>query len=534
MLAKWFFNVRWSWWRLVFAAIVTVGLYSTYIRFTRGLGASTALRDTFPWGLWIGFDVLCGVALAAGGFTVSATVYVFHLDRFKPVVRPTILTAFLGYLLAILGLAYDLGHPYRIWHALIMWNPRSVMFEVAWCVMLYTTVLALEFSPILFERLRWERATRVAHGLTVPLVMLGVVLSMLHQSSLGSLFLILPSKHHPLWYSPWLPFFFFVSAVGLGCAMTIFESFLSFRVFGKRLEMHLLSDLGKALAVVLGFYLTLKIVDLSNRGALPKAFESSYEGRMFLVEMLLGVVTPLALLLITRVRSDQLGLFVAAGMTVLGTVMNRLNVATTGLESQAGAYFPAWTEVAVTAFIIALGFAGFGLAVRHLPVFPSAELAPSREMPAAHLPFVAAARQPFNLSKALAIGAAVLATLAAGGLAFSGIRTLQNRSDSPPKAKPMAQEMLPLEIRFAPGPKSPGTVAFAHTSHVDLEKPDCAVCHAGEFDLRNRLSQSSSAGARLHDVRLCGSCHDGERSFSVKEDCEICHGVEAPARGPGA
>ena len=128
---------------------------------------------------------------------------------------------------------FDLGQPWRIWHAIIMWNPHSVMFEVAWCVMLYTTVLALEFSPMLFERIGWKIAYHTVHRLTVPLVILGVLLSMLHQSSLGSLFLILPGKLYPLWYSPWLPIFFFISAVALGCAMTIFESFLSYRALRK-------------------------------------------------------------------------------------------------------------------------------------------------------------------------------------------------------------------------------------------------------------------------------------------------------------
>ena len=216
---------RITFWRSVLLIVLVSGLYSTYLRFTAGLGASTALSDGFPWGLWIGFDVLCGVALAAGGFTISAVVYVFNIKRFKPIIRPAILTAFSGYLLVIVALLFDLGRPYRIWHPLVMWNPRSVMFEVAWCVTLYTIVLALEFSPILFQRLRLEKPLRIIQSITIPLVMLGVILSTLHQSSLGSLYLIVPHKLHPLWYSPLLPLFFFVSAIGLGCAMTIIVFF---------------------------------------------------------------------------------------------------------------------------------------------------------------------------------------------------------------------------------------------------------------------------------------------------------------------
>src|SRR5690349_2698329 len=166
-----------TFWRGVLVAVLGAGLYSAFLRFTSGLGASTALSDSFPWGLWIGFDVLCGVALAAGGFTISAVVYVFNIDRFKPIIRPAILTAFSGYLLVIVALLFDLGRPYRIWHPLVMWNPRSVMFEVAWCVTLYTIVLALEFSPILLQRLGLKKPLRIIRSTMIPLVMVGVILS---------------------------------------------------------------------------------------------------------------------------------------------------------------------------------------------------------------------------------------------------------------------------------------------------------------------------------------------------------------------
>src|SRR5690242_88900 len=171
-----------TFWRAVLAVILAAGFYSTLLRFAKGLGASTALSDQFPWGLWIGFDVLCGVGLAAGGFTLAAIVYVFHLERFHPILRPSILTAFLGYALVAVALLFDLGRPYRIWHPLVMWNPHSVMFEVAWCVTLYTIVLALEFSPILLQRLGLKKPLRIIRSTMIPLVMVGVILSTLHQS----------------------------------------------------------------------------------------------------------------------------------------------------------------------------------------------------------------------------------------------------------------------------------------------------------------------------------------------------------------
>ncbi|HEY7514295.1 MAG TPA: NrfD/PsrC family molybdoenzyme membrane anchor subunit, partial [Vicinamibacteria bacterium] len=196
-------------WGGVLYLLLALGAAVVAVRFTRGLGAVTNLSDRFPWGLWVGFDVLCGVGLAAGGFAITTAVYVFNLKRYKPIVRPTVLTAFLGYLLVVTALLFDLGRPWNIWHPLVMWNPRSVMFEVSWCVMLYLTVLALEFSGMVFERMGWTRALVAQQAATLPLVVAGAVLSTLHQSSLGSFYLIMPSKLHPLWYTPWLPMLFF-------------------------------------------------------------------------------------------------------------------------------------------------------------------------------------------------------------------------------------------------------------------------------------------------------------------------------------
>jgi Ni/Fe-hydrogenase subunit HybB-like protein len=361
-----------TFWRVVLAVMLATGFYSALLRFTQGLGAATALTDRFPWGLWIGFDVLCGVGLAAGGFTLAAIVYIFHLERFQPIVRPTILTAFLGYALVAVALLFDLGRPYRIWHLMVMWNPRSVMFEVAWCVMLYLTVLALEFSPVVFERFRWQRPLRIVKALTVPLVIAGVLLSTLHQSSLGGLYLIVPSKLHPYWYSPLLPVFFFVSAIGVGLAMVIFESNLSARAFSREIEMPLLVDLGKGMVVVLAFYGLMRFQDLASHGTLRYLREPSTETVLFALETLLGVVIPLAFLAFRRVRESREGLFAAAVLVISGFLLNRLNVSITGLEASSGThYFPKWTEVSVTLSLVGIGFLFFALAVRYFGVFES-------------------------------------------------------------------------------------------------------------------------------------------------------------------
>lgn len=361
-------------WRGIFYIIVATGLVLTWIRFSQGLGSVTNLSDTYPWGLWVGFDVLCGVGLAAGGFTIAAVVHIFNLRRFEPILRPTILTAFLGYILVVVGLLIDLGRPWNLWHPLIMWNPRSVLFEVAWCVMLYTTVLALEFSEVVFHRFGWKRALRMQRLFLIPLVVLGVILSTLHQSSLGALYLIVPKKLHAIWYTPNLPWIFYISSICVGLAMVIVESQLSARAFRRRLEMPLLLEIGRILVAALAAYGVFRVFDLWNRGALRAAFDLSYESRMFQLEFLLGLVLPFVLLAVPRVRMNPKGLYLASLFVVLGFIANRLNVTITGFEAaQGGRYVPAWSELMITLMIVAIGIAAFGLAVRYLKVFPEEE-----------------------------------------------------------------------------------------------------------------------------------------------------------------
>jgi Ni/Fe-hydrogenase subunit HybB-like protein len=363
---------RFGFWTGVFFVILMLFLYVSFLRFSRGLGATTNLSDRFPWGLWIGFDILCGVGLAAGAFTIMATVHLFNIHRFEPIVRPTVLTGFLGYVFVCLALLYDLGQPWRIWHAMVFWNPHSVMFEVAWCVMLYTTVLSMEFLPIVFERFKLEAPRRLLHSINTPLVIVGVLLSTLHQSSLGSLYLVLPEKMYPLWYSPLLPLLFYISAIGAGLGMIIVESHLSGRAFGRELEMDMLEPLGRVMVVMLSLFGVLRLELLANNHALHLAFEPTYEAHMFQLEFGLGVILPIALLVWRRVRSSPRGLVCGATFAVLGFIMHRLNVCVTGFERSSGTHYrPSWMEVVVSVGLVAIGFAAFALAARYLPIFPA-------------------------------------------------------------------------------------------------------------------------------------------------------------------
>ncbi|MCX7014952.1 MAG: polysulfide reductase NrfD, partial [Candidatus Sumerlaeota bacterium] len=288
---------------LIFGVFAVV----TVFRFLHGLGAVTALTDSTPWGFWIAFDVMAGVALAAGGFVMAAVVYIFGREAYRPFARPAILTAFLGYSAVAVALLYDLGLPWNIWHPIIFPQPHSVLFEVAMCVMLYLTVLGLEFAPVALEhpifRHGFFRAIhKTLKSLTIVLVIAGIVLSTLHQSSLGSLFLIQPFRTHALWYSPIIYVLFLLSAIALGLMMATLESLVSSWLFNHEARVELLSRLGAAAAIVLAIYLAVRLGDLASRGVLGQAFNGSWQSNLFLFEILLSAIVPAILMTVPRAR----------------------------------------------------------------------------------------------------------------------------------------------------------------------------------------------------------------------------------------
>lgn len=528
-----------TFWRVVFVVIMLAGALAAYVRFVRGLGASTNLSDAFPWGLWIGFDVLVGVGLAAGGFVISSVVHVFNIKRYEKVSRPAVLTAFLGYLLVSVALLFDVGQPWHIWHPLVMWNPRSVMFEVAWCVILYTAVLAIEFSPMVLERFGLDRPLHIVRALYVPFVIAGALLSMMHQSSLGTLFVIMPGKLHGLWYTPWLPVFFFISAVAAGLGMTIIESYLSGRAFGHRLDDSLLRGLARVAVVLLSVYVVWKIEDLAGQGNLGLVFTITPESVMFWGEMSLGVLLPIVIFAVPRLRQNRHSLFLGAVLLVMGFVVNRLNVSITGMPGGAS-YFPSWMEVAITCALVAVGFSAFAWAAKNLVVFGSHDRREAAEMLAA-----AAKPAPAGPHFATINGAGLLALW--GLLAIGFVLTaLARPSGAAPQAKDGRQEIptapgkslavdkmpstmtLATEFTFPKGKASPGEVTFSHETHVGrIDKPEsmCAVCHNERgFSLQQKGNPVTGVVtmSRMKEGSLCGTCHNGKEATALSE-CSICH-----------
>ncbi len=366
---------RISFWRTVVALIFAAGAYSMYARFALGFKVATNLTDPQPWGLWVGLGTLCGVGLSAGGFAIAASVYLLGLDRYRPILRTAVLISFLGYCTVCIGMLYELGIPWRIWHPIVMWNRHSVLFEVSWCVMLYTTVLALEFSPALIEKLPWakprELYLRWHHSILIALVLAGTLLSSMHQSFLGGLYLITKGRLDPLWYTPYLTTMFYLSAIPAGLAVTIMAIYLCVRSLNVRVDMGILSDVSRVIGPLLIMWGIFRFVDIITRDATPYLWMWREETGLFWLEIALLVVIPLILLNRPGVRENPQYLYGTCAIVVMGFITNRLNVSITALQASSGVYYvPKWTEFAATLATIAAAVVAFHYAVVYLDILP--------------------------------------------------------------------------------------------------------------------------------------------------------------------
>ena len=350
----------------ILMGLAALGAFEALFRFVDGFSKISNLSDSRPWGIWISFDLLVGVPISAGAFILAATVHIFHMDKYRPILRPTLLTGFLGYFMVILALLVDLGQPQRIWHIIIYQNLQSPLFLVGMCEMIYLIVLLLEFSPPVLEKLGWTTLLQYLRKISIPVVILGVTLSTMHQSSLGSLFLIVPFKMHPLWYTPLLPLIFLVSAISVGFGMVLFECAVSHQVFGGNVRKDIFEGLAKGMLISLGILLLIKLGDLIAAGELGRVIEGSFQSAMYLLENFVGIILPIAILLIPKLRKDIAWIFRAALLTVIGLVIARLNI---GLVSMAGVpYVPHILELAVTVGLFSAGILAFGYAMKNLPL----------------------------------------------------------------------------------------------------------------------------------------------------------------------
>ena len=355
------------------ALVAVAGLCFLAVRFFFGLGAVTHLNQFFPWGIWIGLDVAAGVALAAGGFTTAALGHIWHRDKYEVLIRPALLTAMLGYTFVALSVVTDIGRWYYVWHPLIVWNGNSALFEVGICVMVYMSVLYIEFLPMVTERFigrvnlpgilsvfnkiidkLLRVLDRTLNKFMFVFIIAGVVLSCLHQSSLGTLMIIAGPKMHPLWQTPVLPLLFLLSAFSVGFPMVIMESISASRSFGLKPEKEVLSSLARFIGPLLGVYLAFKIGDMVIRETFVYLTQINVVSVMFSIEVVVGVIIPLRLFLHPSIRQSTTGLYIASLLVIFGVLLNRFNnyIIAYNPPYTETSYFPAIGEISVT-----LGFA---------------------------------------------------------------------------------------------------------------------------------------------------------------------------------
>jgi Ni/Fe-hydrogenase subunit HybB-like protein len=355
----------------ILTGLTLLGVGTGIYRLLVGLGRSTNLTDIYPWGLWIGFDFSL-IAFSGGAFTLCAIIIILNQKRCRPIERMVVLTGWLGYVSVLVVLLVDLGRPDRFYHFLIYPNIHSPLFEISWCVLLYSVVLTLEFAPAFFEGLRKPRIAKKFHSFIVPIAIAGVTLSTLHQSTLGTLYLAMPSRLDTLWHSAMLPLFFLISSIGMGLSTVMLVTLLGYKAFRRVIPAHIMAVLGnmaKASVWVWGLYLLLKLLDLITTGEVGRALSLNTQSLWFLAELLIGVVVPIVLFSRRQVRQSQIGLGATAVLVTLGTALNRFNATLTGQAVVEGAsYTPHWIELAIQFGIVAAAILVWYLAATFLPI----------------------------------------------------------------------------------------------------------------------------------------------------------------------
>ena len=502
---------------MVMLGLMVVGAAFAAGRFLFGIGTVSNLSNQFPWGLWVAVDVASGVALAAGGFTTGAIAYVFNRDQFHAVIRPALLTAMLGYTFVVLGLMVDIGRYWNITSPIFNHNGNSVLFEVAMCVMIYLHVLYIEFIPVVAERFKGrvnlpgplaglnamvEKLLDVADRILAKVMFIfiigGIVLSCLHQSSLGSLMMIAPYKIHPLWYTPILPLLFLFSAFAAGYPMVTVESIIVAKSFDRQPEMEVLTPLARYMPILMGTYLAFKIGDLLVRGTWVYLLDGTYQTNAFLVELIVGVVLPFVLLLFRKVRRSPGWLFFAALIFVLGILLNRINVFIVAYTPpyKLEPYFPALGEIFITIGLIATLMFIYRVMVFIFPVLGA---------------------DPKKMSTAL------LALVTLGLWAWSP--NLANAESTPQVAMvqiPLESEVTP-NIADAPRLKVINhpvinaysdlyePVRFMHGKHANVLE-DCTICHhrrpREEGDRYGEPVTMAALRQRAEEPTSCAACHD--------------------------
>ena len=532
--------------------IAIAGLIAMIGRTFFGLGASTNLTDGVPWGMWKILNMVAGVCLATGGFIVACAVYIFRLDRFRPLARAAVLVAFLGYGASCFALLWDIGLPHRVWHPLTptMWNPHSFLFEVAMCVMTYWAVSALELIPLITERLPWEKITHFFHEIALPFVVLGITLSTLHHSSLGSLFMVSPTRLHPIWFSTWIPVEFFVSSVASGMAAIVLITIIWSKLYNKTLNMPMLTRMAGASAITLLVYTAIRGVDFTLNGKWTYVFvERTWESYLFMAEFLIEVLVPVVIIAVPRWRRSVRGLTIATLSATVGVVFYRLNVGIMGYFRDAGdVYVPSLSEVFFSLGVFAAAGLIFLFVVERFYIFESPEECAVPETEGVH-----ADKAPqwtwdellsvFTGPGAQRISLVIVVTIPIAILLFSdtALQSFQFKSELVRPAKGADEKREELLID---GNRNETGVVFPHELHKMVAYPEldnscrgchhldlpednasaCYLCHGDmwlETDIFNHEYHKKMMGGN----DSCGQCHEPDRPKTKENSpsCYSCH-----------
>jgi Ni/Fe-hydrogenase subunit HybB-like protein len=371
-------RIRLTWWDQALLAIMAVGAALTVVRYAAGIGSVANINNAYPWGWWVGYGIMTTIALGGVGFTITALVEVLGGHRYHALLRPAVLMGLLCYISAIVMLMVELGRPWMVWMILVSWAPTAALYEVGWCAFLYLSVLALEFAQVPLEQLGWGRALSILRVIYVPIMLLGVTLSHLHQSSLGTLMTLIPHKINVLWWSDQLPLLFLFSAIMAGPAMAILEHLAAARWLGFPPRLDMLASLARIEAWLVALFLAFQLGDLVARGAMGAMLSGSWFALSFWAEIGLGLLVPLVLLMMPEGRQSRGGLATACALVVGGVLLHRLNVAVIGLRVRHWeTYTPSLGEIGITLGITAGAVFVFGILARILPIHEELTLSPS-------------------------------------------------------------------------------------------------------------------------------------------------------------
>jgi len=377
-------RIRFTWWDKMLLAIMAVGAVFAFVRFATGIGTIANINNAYPWGWWVGYGIMTMIAIGGVGFTITALVEIFGVARYHSFVRPAVLMAFLCYASAITMLMVELGRPWKVWMVLVSWAPTSALYEVGWCAFLYLTVLGLEIAQVPLEEAGWGRGFRILRAIYLPIMLLGVTLSHLHQSSLGTLMTLIPHKINVLWWSDNLPLLYLFSAMMAGPAMAILEHLAAARWLGFTPRMDLLAGLARIEMWLVGIFLAFQMGDLFYRGVADAMFTPSWFAVSFWIEIGFGLMLPFALLLMPEARESRKALATACSLIIAGVLLHRLNVAVIGLRVRHWeTYVPSIGEIVITLGITAAALFAFGWLARILPIHEELPPPQTRPHPAA-------------------------------------------------------------------------------------------------------------------------------------------------------